>query len=119
MQIGELARATGTTPRALRYYEEQGLLRPSRTGAGYRVYDDGAVTTVGTIRHLLASGFTVDDLRSLLALLDQPLPERFQPRPACADALAVAVRRLDALEERIADLTALRDRLAHRLGPTR
>ncbi|KJE19681.1 putative transcriptional regulator [Frankia torreyi] len=119
MQIGELARVTGTTPRALRYYEEQGLLRSSRTSAGYRVYDDAAVTTVGTIRSLLASGFTVDDVRSLLPLLDHPLPERFQARPACADALAVAARRLSMLEERIADLTVLRDRLAHRLDPTR
>ncbi|WP_261571021.1 MerR family transcriptional regulator [Frankia gtarii] len=119
MQIGELARAAGTTPRALRYYEEQGLLRSSRTRAGYRVYDDGAVITVGNIRHLLASGFTVDDVRSLLPLLAHPLPEQFQAGPACSDALAVAVRRLGTLEERIAALTALRDRLAHRLGPTR
>ncbi|WP_261558802.1 MerR family transcriptional regulator [Frankia tisae] len=119
MQIGELARAAGTTPRALRYYEEQGLLRSSRTRAGYRVYGDAAVTTVDNIRHLLVSGFTVDDVRSLLPLLDHALPEQFEARPACSDALAVGARRLSALEERIAALTALRDRLAHRLGPTR
>jgi DNA-binding transcriptional MerR regulator len=119
MQIGELAGATGATPRALRYYEEQGLLRSSRTRAGYRVYDAAAVTTVGNIRRLLASGLTVDDVRSLVPLLDHPLPEQFHARPACSNALAVANRRLSTLEERIAELTVLRDRLAHRLGPTR
>ncbi|WP_131785788.1 MerR family transcriptional regulator [Protofrankia symbiont of Coriaria ruscifolia] len=119
MQIGELARASGTTPRALRYYEEQGLLQPPRNRFGYRLYDVGAVTVVANIRHLLASGFTVDDIRSLLDFLDQPLPEQFESAPGCSTALAVAARRLSSLDERITALTELRDRLAHRLALTR
>lgn len=115
MRIGELAGAAGTTTRTLRYYEEQGLLHPSRAPSGYRFYDGGAVTRVDNIRKLLATGFTLRDIRSFLAFLDRPLPDRFRPEPMCEDALAVAARRLASLDERIDALTQLRDRLARRL----
>ncbi|MDN5855287.1 MAG: MerR family DNA-binding transcriptional regulator, partial [Actinomycetia bacterium] len=46
MQIGELARRTGTTTRALRYYEQQGLLSSNRNSNDYRTYDEGSVTAV-------------------------------------------------------------------------
>jgi hypothetical protein len=44
MRIGELRRRTGVSERLLRYYEEQGLLRPQRRPSGYREYDDSDVT---------------------------------------------------------------------------
>ncbi|MCD0442373.1 MerR family transcriptional regulator [Glycomyces sp. A-F 0318] len=56
MRIGELAAATGATVRALRYYEEQGLLRPERTASGQRVYAQDAVDQVVWIRTLLRNG---------------------------------------------------------------
>ncbi|MQM28085.1 MerR family transcriptional regulator [Glycomyces albidus] len=56
MRIGELAEATGATVRAIRYYEEQGLLRPERTAAGQRVYTEDAVEQVRWIRMLLENG---------------------------------------------------------------
>ncbi|MCK9927943.1 MerR family DNA-binding protein [Frankia sp. Mgl5] len=115
MRIGELACAAGTTTRALRYYEEQGLLNPQRAASGYRYYDREAVTRVENIRRLLATGFTLQDIRSFLAFLDRPLPDQFRPAPMCQDALAVAARRLASLDERIDALTQLRDRLARRL----
>jgi MerR family transcriptional regulator, copper efflux regulator len=115
MRIGELAGAVGTTTRTLRYYEEQGLLNPRRASSGYRLYDGGAITRVDNIRKLLATGFTVRDIRSFLAFLDRPLPDRFRPAPLCEDALGVAARRLASLDERIDALTQLRDRLARRL----
>ncbi|AEH10261.1 MULTISPECIES: MerR family transcriptional regulator [Protofrankia] len=115
MRIGELARAAGTTTRTLRYYEEQGLLSPRRAPSGYRLYDSADVTRVDNIRKLLASGFTVRDTCSFLGFLDCPLPDRFRPAPMCEDALAVAGRRLASLDERIAALTQLRNRLASRL----
>ncbi|WP_235433372.1 MerR family transcriptional regulator [Protofrankia coriariae] len=115
MRIGELARVAGTTTRTLRYYEEQGLLSPRRAPSGYRLYDSTDVTRIDNIRKLLASGFTVRDTRSFLGFLDRPLPDRFRPAPMCEDALAVAARRLASLDERIAALTQLRNRLAGRL----
>jgi len=56
MRIGDLADRTGVSPRLLRYYEEQGLLRPARLPNGYRAYEESDVITVRHIRALLAAG---------------------------------------------------------------
>ncbi|MFD0899586.1 MerR family transcriptional regulator [Actinomadura sediminis] len=56
MRIGDLAAATGVSRRLLRYYEEQGLLRPRRLPNGYREYSALDVTAVRHIRRLLAAG---------------------------------------------------------------
>lgn len=68
MRIGELSRATGASPRSLRYYEEQGLLRPRRddSGYGHRRYDADAVDTVHAIRALLAAGVPTGLIYDLL-----------------------------------------------------
>jgi MerR family copper efflux transcriptional regulator len=118
MRIGDAARAAGTTARALRYYEQQGLLTASRTGDGYRSYDEADVRRVRNIRELLALGFTVDDVRTFAELLDQDLPVRFVLADAsgrCETALRVALDRIAALDERIAQLARVRERLAQRL----
>ncbi|GCD33414.1 MerR family transcriptional regulator [Streptomyces chrestomyceticus JCM 4735] len=118
MRIGELARATGTTTRALRYYEEQGLLRPERSANGYRSYGDEAVRSVANIRLLLACGLTTDDLRRV----DGCLRDELIDAHACADPTAKAElfeRRLALLQERIDDLVAVRDQLLGRLAGLR
>jgi DNA-binding transcriptional MerR regulator len=56
MRIGELAEATGATVRAIRYYEEQGLLRPERSASGQRIYTEDAVDQVLWVRTLLRNG---------------------------------------------------------------
>ncbi|WP_371785226.1 MerR family transcriptional regulator [Streptosporangium subroseum] len=56
MRISAVARRTGVSQRLLRYYEEQGLLRPVRLANGYREYTESDATTVGHIRALLAAG---------------------------------------------------------------
>ncbi|MFH8404528.1 MerR family transcriptional regulator [Streptomyces sp. NPDC018019] len=118
MRIGELARATGTTTRALRYYEEQGLLRPDRSSNGYRHYGDGAVRTVENIRLLLASGLTTDDLRRIDGCLsDEPTGGH-----ACTDPAPKAEvfeQRLFLIQQRINDLSAVRDQLLDRLSELR
>ncbi|MDR8409845.1 MerR family transcriptional regulator [Nonomuraea sp. 3-1Str] len=58
MRIGDLARETGVNKRLLRYYEEQGLLRPLRLDNGYREYSEADVATVRHIRALLAAGLS-------------------------------------------------------------
>ncbi|MCQ9129215.1 MerR family transcriptional regulator [Streptomyces hilarionis] len=115
MLIGELAAQTATTTRALRYYEEQGLLESDRTGAGYRTYKPGAVSRVRNVRELLASGFTVEDVKSFVRYLDTDLPEVFEYSPSCADGYIVGAQRVAELDERIAALTRLRDTLVHRM----
>ncbi|MER5755509.1 MerR family transcriptional regulator [Streptomyces sp. NPDC002088] len=115
MLIGDLAARTGTTTRALRYYEEQGLLDSERTSAGYRVYGPGAVARVHNIRDLLASGFTVENVKSFVRFLDADLPEVFAYSASCAANYAVGAQRVADLEERIAALGRMRDTLVRRM----
>ena len=56
MKIGDLARRTGSTTRQLRYYEEQGLLEPDRSGNNYRDYGDEAIEQVRQIKRIRAAG---------------------------------------------------------------
>lgn len=69
MRIGELERRTGVSSRALRYYEEQGLLRPERTPSGYRDYAEADVDHVGHIRTLLAAGLSTETIAEILPCL--------------------------------------------------
>ncbi|MFE6771916.1 MerR family transcriptional regulator [Streptomyces fimicarius] len=120
MRIGEAAAAAGCTPRALRLYEERGLLPPpGRTASGQRDYRPAEVALLRVIRELLSSGFTIEDLRSCadrLHLLTEDPP----PRCGAADApegsgSGVVGRRLAALDAEIARLVRLREELARRV----
>ncbi|MEU7106266.1 MerR family transcriptional regulator [Streptomyces sp. NPDC046215] len=114
MRIGELAETTGTTARALRHYEQAGLISSERAPNGYRVYDERAVVRVRNIRYLLASGLTLDDVRVFLPCLDGDVAAA----PPSGEGLRVAFERLAVLNERIAAQTAARDRLEAALRRT-
>ncbi|MFB9903599.1 MerR family transcriptional regulator [Allokutzneria oryzae] len=116
MRIGELAEASGATPRALRHYEQAGLITSRRMANGYRDYPESTVVRVANIRNLLDVGLTLEDARFFLPCLDGDL----LGAPPSAAGIEVARRRLAVLEQRIAAQTALRDRLAaalDRLSP--
>lgn len=117
MRIGELARRTGVSTRALRYYEQHGLLQAERSGNGYREFPESAVVRVANIHDLLGAGLTVADIRDPLehGCLDEPLAEL----PLCEVALSAAADRLAALDRRIATLMELRDRLAAQVQQAR
>ncbi|MEU7478830.1 MerR family transcriptional regulator [Lentzea sp. NPDC042327] len=66
MRIGELSRATGASTRALRYYEEQGLIRSERLPNGYRDYGPEAVGVVEFVQDLLAAGLSSRVLRDVV-----------------------------------------------------
>ncbi|WP_065965755.1 MerR family transcriptional regulator [Streptomyces sparsogenes] len=112
MRIGELAKATGATPRALRHYEQAGLITSAREHNGYRVYDERAAVRVRNIRHLLSVGLTLDDVRCFLPCLDGDMTSA---RPA-AEGLRIARERLAVLDARIAAQVEARDRLAAALS---
>ncbi|MVZ99835.1 MerR family transcriptional regulator [Actinomadura sp. LD22] len=119
MRIGDAAAAAGTTPRALRFYEQRGLLPPPpRTAAGQREYGPREVNRVRIIRELLALGLTVEDVRMCadrLHLLEgDALPGYGEA--GCPRTTGVARRRLEALDAEIERLVRLRDDLAARLG---
>jgi DNA-binding transcriptional MerR regulator len=66
LRVGELARSTGKTVRALHLYEEMGLLVPiERSKGGYRLYDAEAVTRVRWISKLQAMGFSLNDIQAM------------------------------------------------------
>ena len=75
MHIGELSRRSGVKAHQLRYYEDQGLLEPDRTGGGYRRYDEADLVTVRQIRHLLDAGLSTEDIRYLLPCATGEAPE--------------------------------------------
>ena len=106
MMIGELARLTATKVNTIRFYEDIGLLRRApRTASGRRVYDAAAVQRLSFVRHGRSLGFSVDEIRSLLVLAEDPERD-------CAEAAAIAHKHLSGIQTRIAQLEALRDALA-------
>ncbi|WXH17800.1 MerR family transcriptional regulator [Microbacterium sp. LTA6] len=66
MQIGELAKLTGMSTRALRHYEDRGLLLPDRTSGGYRDYSEEDVTLVAHIKAMIAAGLGTATIRRYL-----------------------------------------------------
>src|SRR3954447_15957400 len=112
MLIGELANKAGTTIRALRHYEQQGLLHPRRAPNGYREYDESAVARVGNIRLLLSLGLTATDVLALLPCLD----EARHDGPLCPASARVIARRLSDVQEKIAALDVVRERLVEVLS---
>jgi DNA-binding transcriptional MerR regulator len=70
LRIGELAERSGVSVRALRYYEEQGLLDADRTPAGQRVYPESAVDKVRFFQQLYAAGLTSRNIAGLLPCID-------------------------------------------------
>jgi MerR family copper efflux transcriptional regulator len=121
MRIGDAAAAAGTTPRALRFYEQRGLLSPPpRTASGQREYGSGEVARVLTIRRLLALGLTIEDIRGCADRLDLLDGDALPPYggPGCSQSAGIARRRLAALDAEITRLTRLRDELAAQIGAT-
>ncbi|MFB7615077.1 MerR family transcriptional regulator [Kitasatospora sp. NPDC056181] len=111
MRIGELARLTGVSTRLLRYYEEQGLLRPERSAAGYREYGEDALVRVRQIRGLLAAGLSTRVIAEILPCATGPLPAL----EACPDLLGTLRGELADLDARIGELTRSRQALARYL----
>jgi len=67
MTIGELAKRGGVRTSTLRYYEDEGLLRPAARVSGQRRYDESAVEALTVIRFCRGLGFSLDEIRTLLS----------------------------------------------------
>jgi Cu(I)-responsive transcriptional regulator len=106
LRIGALARATGTKVETIRWYEKVGLLgQPERSGANYRVYGGEGLARLSFIRRARDLGFSIDQIRALLDLSDDRSRD-------CATVDAIASQHLRAVDQKIADLEALRRELA-------
>ncbi|GLZ07890.1 hypothetical protein Acsp03_53560 [Actinomadura sp. NBRC 104412] len=119
MRIGDAAAAAGTTPRALRFYEERGLLPPPpRTASGQRRYGPREIARVRLIRELLGLGLTIEDIRRCAHRLDLLDGDTLPPygSPGCDKGSGVVQNRIAALDREIAQLVTLRNRLAAAIG---
>jgi DNA-binding transcriptional MerR regulator len=97
LRIGELATATGLTVRALRHYDQIGLLRPkTRTEGGYRLYGEAEVQRLQQIRSLQSLGFSLEQIGAMLAGHEAPLPEVIEWQLAAIDRELTALQRLRA-----------------------
>ncbi|MCS5602454.1 MAG: helix-turn-helix domain-containing protein [Paracoccus sp. (in: a-proteobacteria)] len=98
LRRSDLARLTGCNLETIRYYENIGLMpQPPRTAKNYRSYDD---THVARLRFVMRSrdlGFTLEEIRDLLGLVDGKAG-------TCADVQSLAARHLGAVRAKIADL---------------
>jgi Cu(I)-responsive transcriptional regulator len=107
MNIGQASAGSGVTAKMIRYYESIGLIEPpARTDAGYRVYAAQDVHTLGFIKRARSLGFSVEDMRELLALW------RDRSR-ASADVKALAMEHVRDLEAKIAELQGMSRTLRH------
>ncbi|MCG5214778.1 MerR family transcriptional regulator [Streptosporangium sp. KLBMP 9127] len=109
MRIGELSRRTGVPTRMLRYYEEQDLLHPERTGNGYRVYGEPAVYRVQQIRGLLDSGLTTEIIRRILPFLNKPDEIHLHPECLTPETAALLRGEAERIQQRIDCLARNRD----------
>lgn len=105
MRIGELASRSGVAPKTIRYYEDIGLVPlPRRSPSGYRDYGESAVDRLAFIRAAQAGGLALGQIRSILALRDEG-------KTPCGYVTDVLQSRAAELDQRIAELTALRAEL--------
>ena len=108
MRIGELATRSGVSVRALRYYEEQGLLASMRSPSGQRHYAEEAVEKVRFFQDMYAAGLNSRTIARLLPCMDTGLTDTEQ-----RDLLRAEHARIDAQIER---LVRARDRLTEVIG---
>ncbi|MEU3047756.1 MerR family transcriptional regulator [Streptomyces sp. NPDC006984] len=110
MRAGEAAAAAGVTIKALRYYEDCGLLSPGRSANGYRHYTAEDVRLAEEIRSLGALGLAPGETRPFLSCLRAGHDEGDH----CAESLAAYQRKIDALDLLVTRLTSSRDQLIRR-----
>ena len=106
MNIGQAAGRAGLPAKTIRYYEEIGLVSPTRAGNGYRDYGDSELHRLRFLARARGLGFSIDECRRLLALWDDT--DR-----ASADVKHLAQAKIEAIDAKIGELQALRRSLAH------
>lgn len=105
MKIGELAQRAGVGIDTVRYYERQTLLPlPERLASGYRRYNQSDVLRLQFVRRAKALGFTLVEIRDLLALSSHRDDDMAAMKTAASQKLA-------DVEARLVELTRIRDGL--------
>ena len=106
MNIGEVAERSGIPPKTIRYYEDIGLVRPQRSGNGYRAFRETDLHKLAFLGRARTLGFSIEDCRNLLSLYEDETRESAQVK-------AIAKEHLAAIDDKIAQIQAMRLTLAH------
>ena len=107
LNIGQASASVGVATSTLRYYEREGLLAPSdRSHAGYRLYDAAAVRQLRFIRAAQSVGFSLEDIKGMLAL---------DERTSCKQVQSMIEERLAGIALRIAELKSVQSTLTSAL----
>ena len=106
MNIGHAAERSGLPAKTIRYYEDIGLLKPDRSGNGYRDYSTSDVHRLRFLQRARGLGFSVAECRQLLSLYNDRERES-------ADVKSIAKAKLTEIDRKIAELKGLRDALSH------
>jgi DNA-binding transcriptional MerR regulator len=105
MTVAELAKKSGATADAVRYYTRMGLLQPERNPAnGYRLYKPKEVTWLRFIRHAKALGFTLHEIQRIME-------SRNEGHSPCPDVRAILQNRIVENRQHLKELMALQDRM--------
>jgi MerR family mercuric resistance operon transcriptional regulator len=101
LTIGTLSKATASNVETLRYYERIGILpAPPRSDGGHRIYGDAHLRRLTFVRRSRELGFTLKQIRGLLALVDGDTY-------TCAEAQALTLAHIADVRRKIADLKKL------------
>ncbi len=107
MNIGEVARRAGLNSRTIRFYESIGLVgAPERASSGYRDYGEKDVHRLRFVASARALGFSVEEIRQLLALYDD------RDRSS-ADVKNVVLHHVEEIDRKLKELAAMRRTLLH------
>jgi DNA-binding transcriptional MerR regulator len=98
MRIGELAEKSGVSVRALRYYEEKGMLVPERSAGGHRSYPDTGVGVVWLIQQFYAAGLSSKSIQAIM-----PSVRAGRATPEVLELLVAERDRIDKLARGLAD----------------
>lgn len=113
LRIGEVARQTGLSIDAIRFYEKAGLLaKPARTPSGYRVYQEREVADLGFIQKAQQLGFSLNEIRELFSI-------QRHPQEACVHVRDLIAQKLAAVRGKIAELQTLEGGLTDALKTCR
>ena len=100
--ISQVARAAGVGVQTVRFYERERILpAPKRSGAGYRLFPENTVERLRFVKRAQGLGFSLEEIRELLAL-------RASPRADCGQVRERAERKREELDGKITELRRLR-----------
>ncbi len=110
MTIGQLARQSNLTPRAIRYYEEVGLIQPPvRTESNYRLFDSESAERLRFISKCRALGFSLAEVRDLLGMMGDP-------EHTCAQVKQFTMHHLELVDAKLQQLMDVRRSLTKYLS---